>query len=102
MPAKYYRDKLYPFQDQVLKLIQDLDVGFYLTGGTALGRCFLNHRYSDDLKNYGVVSNSTAQGDQMDKTGQTGRIRIRNRTTAQRPVLRQFQFTIWYQGFWTP
>ena len=49
MPAKYYRDKLYPFQDQVLKLIQELDVGFYLTGGTALGRCFLNHRYSDDL-----------------------------------------------------
>lgn len=49
MPAKYYRDNLYPFQDRVLKLIQDLDVRFYLTGGTALGRCFLNHRYSDDL-----------------------------------------------------
>ena len=49
MPAKYYQDNLYPFQDQVLKLIQQLDVGFYLTGGTALSRCFLNHRYSDDL-----------------------------------------------------
>lgn len=22
---------------------------FYLTGGTALSRCYLNHRYSDDL-----------------------------------------------------
>ena len=71
MPAKYYRDKLYPFQDRVLKLIQELDVGFYLTGGTALGRCFLNHRYADDFKNHGVVSNSTAQGDQMDKTGES-------------------------------
>ena len=49
MPAKYYRDKLYPFQDQVLRLIQELDVNFHLTGGTALSRCFLNHRYSDDL-----------------------------------------------------
>ena len=49
MPAKYYRDKLYPFQDRVLQLIQGLDVDFYLTGETALSRCFLNHRYSDDL-----------------------------------------------------
>ncbi len=49
MLAKFYQDKLYPFQDRVLRLIQDLDVGFYHTGGTALSRCFLNHRYSDDL-----------------------------------------------------
>ena len=36
-----------------------------------MGRCFLNHRYADDFKNHGVVSNSTAQGDQMDKTGES-------------------------------
>jgi len=26
-----------------------LNPGFYLTGGTALGRFYLNHRYSEDL-----------------------------------------------------
>ena len=49
MPEKYYQSKLYPFQDRVLKAIECLDVDFYLTGGTALGRCYLNHRHSDDL-----------------------------------------------------
>jgi hypothetical protein len=49
MPDNYYSDKLYPFQDEVLGAIQSLKSGFYLTGGTALGRCYLNHRYSDDL-----------------------------------------------------
>ena len=45
----YYNDTLYPLQDKVLKLIDDLDTPFYLTGGTALSRCYLQHRYSDDL-----------------------------------------------------
>jgi len=27
----------------------EVDDSFYLTGGTALGRHYLNHRYSDDL-----------------------------------------------------
>lgn len=49
MPDNYYSNKLYPFQDEVLGAIQSLKTGFYLTGGTALGRCYLNHRYSDDL-----------------------------------------------------
>ena len=49
MPGKYYQNKLFPFQDSVLQLIQDMKVAFYLTGGTALSRCYLNHRYSDDL-----------------------------------------------------
>ena len=30
-------------------MVQDQEVDFYLTGGTALSRCYLNHRYSDDL-----------------------------------------------------
>lgn len=46
---KYYREKLYPFQDGILKLVNNLKTPFYLTGGTALGRYYLNHRYSDDL-----------------------------------------------------
>jgi predicted nucleotidyltransferase component of viral defense system len=49
MQETYYIDKLYPFQDEILKIIEDLNLEFYLTGGTALGRCYLNHRYSDDL-----------------------------------------------------
>ena len=49
MPETYYFDKLYPFQDKILKCVEQLDLDFYLTGGTALGRCYLNHRYSDDL-----------------------------------------------------
>lgn len=49
MPDKYYFYKLYPFQDEVLWNIQSLQTDFYLTGGTALGRCYLGHRYSDDL-----------------------------------------------------
>lgn len=49
MPEEYYLNKLYPFQDEILREIQNLDVDFYLSGGTALSRCFLDHRYSDDL-----------------------------------------------------
>ncbi|PIS22749.1 hypothetical protein COT50_00240 [candidate division WWE3 bacterium CG08_land_8_20_14_0_20_41_10] len=45
----YYKDKLYPLQDKVLKIINALGTPFYLTGGTALSRCYFNHRYSDDL-----------------------------------------------------
>jgi predicted nucleotidyltransferase component of viral defense system len=49
MPEAYYLDKLYPFQDKILKRVEHLDLDFYLTGGTALGRCYLKHRYSDDI-----------------------------------------------------
>ena len=49
MPEKYYQDKLYSFQDKILKAVENLNVDFYLTGGTALSRCYLDHRYSDDL-----------------------------------------------------
>lgn len=45
----YYKDTLYPLQDKVLKIIDNLETPFYLTGGTALSRCYLHHRYSDDL-----------------------------------------------------
>jgi len=49
MPKAYYLHQLYPFQDKLLKALEALDLDFYLTGGTALGRCFLHHRHSDDL-----------------------------------------------------
>ncbi len=47
--SEFYLTKLYPFQDQALRLITDLGTEFYLTGGTALSRGYLNHRFSDDL-----------------------------------------------------
>lgn len=45
----YYKKKLYPLQDGVFKIVKDLNLPFYLTGGTALSRIYFNHRYSDDL-----------------------------------------------------
>ena len=49
MHDDYYQNTLYPLQDKVLEIIGRLPVGFYLTGGTALSRAYLHHRYSDDL-----------------------------------------------------
>lgn len=46
---EFYIHKLYPLQDQVLALFTSLQCRFYLTGGTAISRFMLNHRYSDDL-----------------------------------------------------
>jgi hypothetical protein len=49
MDRRFFLDQLYPFQDQVLQILSAVDTGFYLTGGTALSRGFLNHRFSEDL-----------------------------------------------------
>ncbi len=49
MDRSFYFDRLYPFQDEVLKVVSGLDTGLYLTGGTAASRAYLNHRFSDDL-----------------------------------------------------
>lgn len=46
----YFLTQLYPLQDKVLAQIAQLDTGFYLTGGTAASRGYLQHRYSEDLK----------------------------------------------------
>ena len=45
----YYFERLYPFQDEVLQVINAVGTDFYLTGGTALSRAYLHHRFSDDL-----------------------------------------------------
>jgi hypothetical protein len=42
-------NKLYQLQDKFLTWWLSLGLPFYLTGGTALGRYYLNHRFSDDL-----------------------------------------------------
>ena len=46
--GKDYR-KLYLLQDKFLAWWPTFDLPFYLTDGTALGRYYLNHRYSEDL-----------------------------------------------------
>lgn len=45
----FYPDILYPLQDRVIQQIRQVESDFYLTGGTAASRGYLNHRYSDDL-----------------------------------------------------
>ena len=47
--SKYYEEILYPFQDKVLTILRSCETPFYLTGGTAVSRGYLHHRYSDDL-----------------------------------------------------
>jgi hypothetical protein len=44
-----YFTKLYPLQDAVLASFAATETEFYLTGGTAASRGYLNHRFSDDL-----------------------------------------------------
>ena len=41
--------RLYQLQNNFLSWWKIIDLPFYLTGGTALGRFYLNHRYSEDL-----------------------------------------------------
>jgi predicted nucleotidyltransferase component of viral defense system len=48
LPNRDYR-KLYSIQETFLSWFSGLDQPFYLTGGTALGRFYLGHRYSEDL-----------------------------------------------------
>jgi len=40
---------LYQLQDKAFEILKGQLGPFYLTGGTALGRFYLNHRFSDDL-----------------------------------------------------
>lgn len=49
MDKSFYFDVLYPFQDDIIQVIHALETGFYLTGGTASSRAYLQHRFSDDL-----------------------------------------------------
>lgn len=41
--------RLYSLQDAVLKWVHGAEHRFYLSGGTALGRGYCHHRYSEDL-----------------------------------------------------
>jgi Nucleotidyl transferase AbiEii toxin, Type IV TA system len=45
----YYEGSLYPLQDRVLAVAATYGEALVLTGGTALARLYLHHRYSDDI-----------------------------------------------------
>ena len=47
---KSYFEDLYTFQDRALKVISAVETDFYLTGGSAASRGYLNHRFSNDLE----------------------------------------------------
>jgi hypothetical protein len=49
MDREDYFTRLYPLQDAVLEAFSKVETEFYLTGGTAASRGYLNHRFSDDL-----------------------------------------------------
>ena len=49
MDREEYFSRLYPLQDAVLGAFAAVETEFYLTGGTAASRGYLNHRFSDDL-----------------------------------------------------
>lgn len=42
-------NSIYNIQDDVLRVLKGKIPDFYLTGGTALSRCYFHHRRSDDL-----------------------------------------------------
>ncbi|MEZ4870161.1 MAG: nucleotidyl transferase AbiEii/AbiGii toxin family protein [Caldilineaceae bacterium] len=45
----YYQEVLYPLQDVVFAIVRVYEQKLYLTGGTALARCYFHHRLSEDL-----------------------------------------------------
>jgi predicted nucleotidyltransferase component of viral defense system len=49
MDRDFYFGVLYPLQDRVLRVCGGQETEFYLTGGTAASRGYLNHRFSEDL-----------------------------------------------------
>lgn len=46
---EFYFDTFYSFQDSILAICSQIESGFYLSGGTAASRGYLNHRFSNDL-----------------------------------------------------
>lgn len=65
----FYEENLYPLQNGVLRIAEELGSPFYLTGGTALSRGYYHHRYSDDLdlfvnqyEDFAAAASRVAQG----------------------------------------
>lgn len=65
MRPEFYNTNLYPLQDRVLQIGEKINTKFYLTGGTALSRAWLQHRYSDDLDFF--LNNDAAFSEEVNK-----------------------------------
>ncbi|MDQ2909189.1 MAG: nucleotidyl transferase AbiEii/AbiGii toxin family protein, partial [Candidatus Eremiobacteraeota bacterium] len=46
---RLYENVLYPLQNRILSVAATYADALVLTGGTALARCYFEHRYSDDI-----------------------------------------------------
>ena len=64
--SEYYEGKLYKLQNGLLNIVKNLNIPFYLTGGTALSRGYYHHRYSDDLDFF--VNHDSSFNTYADKT----------------------------------
>ena len=58
----YYEDVLYPLQDRILAVAAGYGDALVLTGGTALARLYLHHRFSDDLDLFTVQGHAGTLG----------------------------------------
>jgi hypothetical protein len=89
MDRDFFFRRLYPLQDAVLAQVASAETGFYLTGGTAASRGYLEHRFSDDLDLFvndderfavwtqRLIDAITAPGDrQLDVLGRSDRLVI--------------------------
>jgi len=47
--AAYYTERLYTLQDRIFGVVASYEESLVLTGGTALARLYLGHRFSDDI-----------------------------------------------------
>jgi len=81
MDRSFYFDRLYPFQDRLLRILCRLTTRFYLNGGTAASRGYLEHRFSDDLDfftnddpSFALWCDRVIQG-----WGEAGRVEVRQR-----------------------
>ncbi|MHB8140787.1 MAG: nucleotidyl transferase AbiEii/AbiGii toxin family protein [Vulcanimicrobiaceae bacterium] len=58
----HYESTIYPLQDRILAVAAEYGDALVLTGGTALARLYLRHRYSDDLDFFTLEPRAGALG----------------------------------------
>jgi hypothetical protein len=60
--AGRYEDGVLNRDWAAVRLIEWAPTGFYLTGGTAVSRLYLHHRFSDDLTPLSIMMTAMASG----------------------------------------
>ncbi len=85
----YYEQVLYPLQDRILAVAARYGDALVLTGGTALARLHLHHRYSDDLDLFSLEP----------KPGELGRA-FANSLQAQGFIVESVTEAVAFMRFW--